>query len=144
MPFVIQATLEGDRELIEKLKRLESLPRETAFVSAMEATMAPLESEMIARIPGSYEKLRASIGTEVRHYRQSGVTLGMTGPTWPAGWNGHLVERGAAHRRTQKGHYRGSVEPHPFVEPTYQANKDTLEQRLAGELRNVIERRASG
>lgn len=74
--------------------------------------------------------LRDTIKGVVRDYGEK--TVGVTGPTWPDGAHGHLVEFGTEHSA-----------PQPFLRPAADETKKQQEDAITQTLRDEIDKTAN-
>lgn len=131
--------LNGAPELVNKLNRVDAAVRNAVSVNAVRSAGEYLVVPIRARAPVRTGGLASSTDTVVRHYRQSGVSVAITGPSYPRGRHGSIIEGGTVQRRTHRGANRGIVQPDPFVDPVFQANKAAVLGIVTQELKHGIE-----
>lgn len=141
--FQVGLEITGARELQAKFTRVGRSLSDGIASEAVEGALSPLVADMQSRAPVRRGELRSSISMAVRRYRQSGVVFGIVGPSWPRGAHGSIIESGTVPRRTGLSAFRGSGPAMPFVEPTYEANRDRIQEDLGRLIGSAIEREAS-
>jgi len=130
--FVTTELEVNDKAIGELLDKISALDRSPALIAAAKAAGELVVADAKPRItPGGYDgdkpgkpSLRSSIRTVVREYR--GAVVVFTGPKWPEGAHGHLVEFG--HLQTLKDGTVIQVPPNPWLRPAVEA---TLSQQKA-------------
>lgn len=136
-------TLEGADKLMDKLNRTDEALRNRISVDAVRAGGEMIVNPIRARAPSKSGGLAASVDSVVRHYRQSGLAVSYTGPSYPRGSHGVFKEKGTQQRRTRKGANRGLVQPEPFVDPVVQANRSAVLGVVTSIVKRGIEVEAS-
>jgi HK97 gp10 family phage protein len=158
---VAKMSLEGVKELTERLKTLDAKLRKKALRNAVFAASKPVAetAKKLVRRNSETGLLEASIARKAKSYR--GAAVAIVGPEtgrrrtrqgrvltrkgqrfaearrWPSKY-AHLVERGAkAHRAGRRRH--PGARPYPFLAPALASNRDTATQIIANVIRNALE-----
>jgi hypothetical protein len=133
----------NDRAIGELLDKISALDRSPALIAAAKAAGELVVADAKPRIrAGGYDgdkpgkpSLRSSIRTVVREYR--GAVVVFTGPKWPEGAHGHLVEFG--HLQTLKDGTVIQVPPRPWLRPAVEATLSAQKSVILDGLQKAVQ-----
>ena len=132
-------SLTGDRVVDARLASMGKKAKRNMPRKAMRKALAVGRKAARARAPKATGRLRKSIVTKVRIFRD-GVMMGRLFVKSPFSSMAHLVEGGTAPRIVKKtGRFVGQAPAQPFMTPTYENMKKTTVALFRFELKQLIE-----
>lgn len=136
------ARIEGDRELLDRLRKLGGPALAGTMREAVIRAAQPILDDMRQRIHSVSGDLAGSLGISLRNGK-TGIWEGVRiGPQPPKGAHAHLVEFG--HRQvTKDGRVVGNVPAHPFARPAIRAKRSEAIRIIEDRLREAVEEAAA-